>query len=257
MNKPLAIRLQPKSLKDIVGQTHLIGKDKILTNAVKNNYLFSMILYGPPGVGKTSISMGLINDLDMHYRLLNATSSNKKDLEVAIEESKLYDGLVLVIDEIHRLNKDKQDILLPEIEKGNIILIGITTENPYHSINPAIRSRCELLEIKELSPTDIKKALKRALKSDLIPNNKFSNEAIDTIVKISGNDLRSAYNLLDIASNTTNKEIDKDYILSISNKPVFFSDKNGDGHYDVLSGLQKSIRGSDVDACRCCTSLCS
>ena len=175
MNKPLAIRLQPKSLKDIVGQTHLIGKDKILTNAVKNNYLFSMILYGPPGVGKTSISMGLINDLDMHYRLLNATSSNKKDLEVAIEESKLYDGLVLVIDEIHRLNKDKQDILLPEIEKGNIILIGITTENPYHSINPAIRSRCELLEIKELCPTDIKKALKRALKSDLIPNNKFSN----------------------------------------------------------------------------------
>ena len=248
MDKPLAIRLQPKSLKDIVGQTHLIGKDKILTNAVKNNYLFSMILYGPPGVGKTSISMGLINDLDMHYRLLNATSSNKKDLEVAIEESKLYDGLVLVIDEIHRLNKDKQDILLPEIEKGNIILIGITTENPYHSINPAIRSRCELLEIKELCPTDIKKALKRALKSDLIPNNKFSNEAIDTIVKISGNDLRSAYNLLDIAANTTNKEIDKDYILSISNKPVFFSDKNGDGHYDVLSGLQKSIRGSDVDA---------
>ena len=249
MNKPLAIRLQPKSLKDIVGQTHLIGKDKILTNAVKNNYLFSMILYGPPGVGKTSISMGLINDLDMHYRLLNATSSNKKDLEVAIEESKLYDGLVLVIDEIHRLNKDKQDILLPQLESGLITLIGMTTSNPYHAINPAIRSRCQLFELKALETTDIIKGLKKAIKHPDLEEIKIDNKVIELIAKLSGNDLRYAYNLLEITYySTDDKEITEEKVRKINSKPVFFSDKNGEGHYDVLSGLQKSIRGSDVDA---------
>ena len=127
MNKPLAIKLQPKSLKDVLGQSHLIGKDKVLTNLVKNKHLFSMILYGLPGIGKTSIAMALINDLDERYRLLNAVSNNKKDLEIVIEEGKMYGGIILVLDEIHRLNKDKQDILLPQIESGNIILIGLAS----------------------------------------------------------------------------------------------------------------------------------
>jgi putative ATPase len=249
MNKPLAIDLQPKSLKDVLGQEHLIGKDKVLTNLVKNKHLFSMILYGLPGIGKTSIAMALINDLDERYRLFNATRNNKKDLEIIIEEGKMYGGIILVLDEIHRLNKDKQDILLPEIECGNVILIGMTTENPYHSTNPAIRSRCQLFELHPLSDKDIIKGIKRAINSEFLKGIDISTKAIEMIAKIAGNDLRSAYNLLEVAYySTKDHKIDEELIKSINSKPVFFSDKNGDAHYDVLSGLQKSIRGSDVDA---------
>ncbi len=249
MNKPLAIDLQPKSLKDVLGQEHLIGKDKVLSNLVKNKHLFSMILYGLPGIGKTSIAMALINDLDERYRLFNATRNNKKDLEIIIEEGKMYGGIILVLDEIHRLNKDKQDILLPEIECGNVILIGMTTENPYHSTNPAIRSRCQLFELHPLSDKDIIKGIKRAINSEFLKGIDISTKAIEMIAKIAGNDLRSAYNLLEVAYySTKDHKIDEELIKSINSKPVFFSDKNGDAHYDVLSGLQKSIRGSDVDA---------
>ena len=249
MNKPLAISLQPKSIKEIIGQEHLIGKDKVLSNLVKNKHVFSMIFYGLPGIGKTSLAMGLVNDLDERYRLLNATTSTKKDLEVVIEEGKMYGGIILVLDEIHRLNKDKQDILLPEIESGNVVLIGMTTENPYHSINPAIRSRCQIFELHPLEEKDIIKGLKRAVKSDFLEGIDISTRAIEMIAKLAGNDLRSAYNLLEVAYYSTKEhKIDEDLVKTINSKPVFFSDKNGDGHYDVLSGLQKSIRGSDVDA---------
>ena len=163
MNKPLAFKLAPKSLKDVLGQEHLIGKGKILTNLVKNKRLFSMILYGPPGIGKTSIANALVNDLDVRYRMLNATVNSKKDLDIVIEEAKMYGEIVLIMDEIHRLNKDKQDILLPCLESGLITLIGMTTSNPYHSINPAIRSRCQLFELNELTTKDIIKGLKRAI----------------------------------------------------------------------------------------------
>ena len=142
MSTPLALKLAPKSLKDIIGQKHLIGENKILTNLVKNKKIFSMILYGKPGIGKTSIATAIVNDLNVRYRFLNATIHTKKDLDIVIEEAKMYGEIILIMDEIHRLNKDKQDILLPEIESGRIILIGMTTSNPYHSINPAIRSRC-------------------------------------------------------------------------------------------------------------------
>ena len=249
MDKPLAIKLQPTSLNDVIGQRHLIGEDKVLTNLVKNKHIFSFILYGPPGIGKTSIAMGIINDLDEHYRILNATINNKKDIEVVIEEGKMYDGIILVMDEIHRLNKDKQDILLPQIESGNIILIGLTTENPYHSINPAIRSRCQIFELNPLEHDDIITGIKKACKSKYLDGIKIGKDGIEAIATLSGNDLRSAYNLLEVVYYTyPNKKITKDMVKNISNKPVFFSDKNGDGHYDVMSGLQKSIRGSDVDA---------
>ena len=248
-NKPLALKLAPKSLKDVYGQTHLIGKGKILTNLVKNKKIFSMILYGKPGIGKTSIANAIVNDLGCKYRFLNATINNKKDLEIVIEEAKMYGGIVLIMDEIHRMNKDKQDLLLPQLESGLITLIGMTTSNPYHSINPAIRSRCQLFELEELEEKDIIKALKKAIKHPDLAGIKIDDKSIKLIAKLAGNDLRYAYNLLEISYySTDDKTVTEEKIKTINNKPVFFSDKNGDGHYDVLSGLQKSIRGSDVDA---------
>ena len=142
MNEPLAIKMRPKNLNDIIGQSHLIGEGKILTNLVNNKKLFSMILYGKPGIGKTSIANALVNELNVKYRFLNAVINNKKDFDIVVEEAKLSNGIVLLMDEIHRLNKDKQDLLLPFLENGLITLIGMTTSNPYHSINPAIRSSC-------------------------------------------------------------------------------------------------------------------
>jgi recombination factor protein rarA len=248
-NKPLALKLAPKSLKEVLGQEKLIGKGKVLSNLVKNKKIFSMILYGKPGIGKTSIATAIVNDLGAKYRFLNATINNKKDLEIVIEEAKMYGGIILIMDEIHRMNKDKQDLLLPQLESGLITLIGMTTSNPYHSINPAIRSRCQLFELEPLEEKDIIKGLKKATKSEYLEGIKINNKTIEFIAKLSGNDLRYAYNLLEIAfysSDTVEVTIEK--IKEINNKPVFFSDKNGDGHYDVLSGLQKSIRGSDVNA---------
>ena len=249
MEQPLAIKMAPKKMDDVIGQEHLVGKRKVLRNLVKNKKLFSMILYGKPGIGKTSIANAMISELGLRYRFLNATIHTKKDMDVVIEEAKMYDGLILIMDEIHRLNKDKQDILLPQIESGLITLIGMTTSNPYHSINPAIRSRCQLFELKELEEKDIIKGLKKAIKSPYLPDIKIDSNSIELIAKLSGNDLRYAYNLLEIAYySTDDKVVNEEKIRFINSKPVFFADKNGDGHYDVLSGLQKSIRGSDVDA---------
>ncbi len=247
--EPLAIKLRPQSLKDIIGQQHLIGKDKVLTNWVKNKKIFSMILYGKPGIGKTSIATAIVNELDQKYIFLNATINNKQDFDNAIYDAKENNGLIVIMDEIHRLNKDKQDLLLPYLENGLITLIGLTTSNPYHKINPAIRSRCQIFELKELTDEDVTKAIKQAIKSDYLKDIQIDKEAIETIVQLSSGDLRSAYNLLEVSYfATTNKVVTKDIIKKINSKPVFFHDKNDDGHYDVLSAFQKSIRGSDVNA---------
>ena len=249
MNKPLSNILEPKTINDVIGQEHLIGKDKILTNIIKTKEMFSIILYGRPGIGKTSIAHALINDLNLKYREINAVNSNKKDLDIIIEEAKMYGGIILIIDEIHRLNKDKQDILLPNLENGLIKLIGMTTSNPYYSINPAIRSRCFIFELNDLDKEDIKKALKKALKHYLLKDYKVNNNTISLIANIASGDLRYAYNLLDIARIASkDKIIDEDVIKNINTKAVFAADKNSKEHYDVLSGLQKSIRGSDVNA---------
>lgn len=240
----LANKMRPQSLKDIIGQKHLIGEDKVLTNLVKNGKIFSMILYGKPGIGKTSIANTLINELHIRSKFLNATTNNKADFDIAIEEAKMYGEMILVIDEIHRMNKDKQDILLPHIESGLIILIGLTTSNPYHKINPAIRSRCQVYELKELSIEDIIEGLKRAY--TYLPDLKIEDDALKYIATLSGGDFRSALNTLEVSYYAT-----KDHIITIkeiNNKPVFFHDKNEDGYYEVLSAFQKSIRGSDVDA---------
>ena len=208
-----------------------------------------MILYGRPGIGKTSIANAIVNDLGVRYRFFNATINNKHDFDVIVEEAKMYDGLVLIIDEIHRLNKDKQDLLLPQIESGLITLIGMTTSNPYHKINPAIRSRCHIFELLPLSEEDIIEGLKKACKHEDLKGIKISNDALKYIAALSNNDLRYAYNLLEVAFySSNNKKIDIEHIKSINNKPAFFHDKDEDGHYDVLSALQKSIRGSDVNA---------
>lgn len=249
MEKPLAIKMAPTSIKEVLGQTHLLGKDKILTNLVKNKKVFSMILYGKPGIGKTSIANAIVNDLGVRYRFLNATINNKKDFDIVIEEAKMYDGLVLIMDEIHRLNKDKQDLLLPQLESGLITLIGMTTSNPYHAINPAIRSRCQLFELEELETADIQKGLKRALKHPDLAGIKIDKDALDYIAKLAGSDLRFAYNLLEVAYFATDdKHITMERVKKIHSKPAFFHDKNADGHYDLLSAFQKSIRGSDVNA---------
>ena len=245
--EPLAHILRPTKLDDIVGQKHLIGKDKILTNLVKNKKLFSMILYGKPGIGKTSIATAIVNELGYKYILLNAVINNKKDFDDAISEAKYNNEYIIIMDEIHRLNKDKQDLLLPYLENGLITLIGMTTSNPYHKINPAIRSRCQIFELKELNDEDIKEALNKGIK--YLKDIQINDEAIDYIVRLSGGDLRFAYNLLEVAYySSSNKIVSVEHIKKINSKPVFFHDKNEDGHYDVLSAFQKSIRGSDVNA---------
>ena len=249
MISPLALKLAPQSISEVIGQQHLLGKGKILSNLIENKRIFSMILYGRPGIGKTSIAKAMMNDLGVRYRFLNATTSNKKDFDVVLEEAKMYDGIVLIIDEIHRMNKDKQDLLLPQLESGLITLVGLTTSNPFHAINPAIRSRCQLSELKELTNEDICLGLARAIKHPDLEGIEIDEETIHYIADLSGNDLRYAYNLLEVAFySTKDKKVTLEHVKSINNKPAFFHDKNSDGYYDVLSAFQKSIRGSDVDA---------
>jgi putative ATPase len=249
MNELLANKMAPTELNEVLGQTHLIGKDKILTNLIKNKKLVSIILYGKPGIGKNSIANAIVNELGKPYRILNAVINNKKDFDIVMEEAKLHNGMILIMDEIHRLNKDKQDLLLPRLESGLITLIGLTTSNPYHKINPAIRSRCQIFELKELTDKDILKGLKRAINNNYLDGIEITDEELKIIVKLSSGDLRYAYNLLEMAYYSSNdKKITKEHLQKINSKAVFFHDKNEDGHYDVLSAFQKSIRGSDVNA---------
>ena len=243
----LANKLRPQRLSDVYGQSHLIGDNKVLTNLVNNKVLFSMIFYGPPGTGKTSIANALINELGFKARFLNAVVNKKDDFDVVIEEAKLYGGIILVIDEIHRMNKDKQDLLLPYLESGLITMIGLTTSNPYHSINPAIRSRCHIFEVKSPKKDDIVKCLNNALKE--LDGVKVENGVLEKICELSNGDMRSALNLLEMAYySANNHDVSLDVLKSINSKPIIYIDKNDSNYYDSISALQKSIRGSDPDA---------
>ena len=247
--EPLAVIMRPNKLDDVIGQAHLIGENKVIRNLVNNKRIFSMILYGNPGIGKTTLALAIVNELGLRYRLLNAVINNKKDFEVVVEEAKMYNGMVLLMDEIHRLNKDKQDLLLPYLESGLITLIGMTTSNPYHKINPAIRSRCQIFELKSLSMNDIIYAINKVVDKKCLDNLKIDDDSIKFIAKLSNGDVRYAYNLLEVAYySTSDFNITLDIIKNVNNKPVSFYDNNESGHYDVISAFQKSIRGSDVNA---------
>lgn len=243
------MKLRPKSLDEIVGQRHLIGENKVITNLVNNKKIFSMILYGPPGIGKTSIAISIVNELDVKYRMLNAVINNKKDFDIVIEEAKMYKGLVLIMDEIHRLNKDKQDLLLPYLESGLVTLIGMTTANPYHAINPAIRSRCQIFELKPLEDNDIRLAISKVIESNLLKDIIIDKDASDYIINISNNDLRFVYNLVEVLYYASGDgHITLELAKGIRTNSSVYIDKNGDGYYDTISAFQKSIRGSDVNA---------
>ena len=249
MRDPLAVKMRPKTIDDVIGQKHLLGEGKVLRNLINNEFLVSMILYGKPGIGKTTIATAIVETLNLKYRMLNAVINNKKDFDVVVEEAKLFGGLVVIMDEIHRLNKDKQDLLLPYLESGLITLIGLTTSNPYHKINPAIRSRCQIFELKELNEEEVIEGLKKAADSGNLPDIEINEESFIHIARLSNGDLRYAYNLLEVAYfASSDKKITIELLKTINNKPVFNHDKNEDGHYDVISAFQKSIRGSDVNA---------
>ncbi|VGQ76670.1 recombination factor protein RarA [Streptococcus pyogenes] len=253
----LALRMRPKTISEVIGQKHLVGEGKIIRRMVEANRLSSMILYGPPGIGKTSIASAIAGTTRYAFRTFNATIDSKKRLQEIAEEAKFSGGLVLLLDEIHRLDKTKQDFLLPLLENGTIIMIGATTENPFFSVTPAIRSRVQIFELEPLSNEDIKTAIQLAI-SDKERGFPFlvtiDDEALDFIVTATNGDLRSAYNSLDLAVMSTSPNEDGSRHISLETmenslqRSYITMDKNGDGHYDVLSALQKSIRGSDVNA---------
>lgn len=250
MISPLAFRLRPKDLSDVIGQTHLVGPDGFLTRSVKSGVPISSIFYGPPGTGKTTIAEAYAKSLKIHYIKLNAVTSNKKEMEQAIEEAKIFHPTIIIMDEVHRLNKDKQDILLPFIEDGSCYLLGCTTSNPYIAINQALRSRTHLLEVKRLNDEEIIAGLKRAIDSKDGLNNKlqFSEEALKRIAKSSAGDLRFALNYLEILSLENKDIIEEEDVKKIIRVPNLISDANDEAHYNYVSALQKSIRGSDVNA---------
>ena len=251
MSTTLAYKLRPKSLSDVLGQQHIVGNGAIFSQFVLKKHPMSTILYGPPGCGKTTLAMALANDLNIPYRLFNASTGNKKEMDMIIEEAKLSGELFVIIDEVHRLNKDKQDHLLPHIENGLLIIAGCTTANPYHSINPAIRSRCQILEVHPLSESDIIQGLHHAIQSPSGLNNEYQvdNDVIEYIAKISSGDIRYAYNCLEMTTILTNtNHITNDILKIASFKANAQFDKDEDQYYDTLSGLQKSIRGSDPNA---------
>lgn len=262
LNKPLAYRVRPKTLEEFVGQEHILGKDKLLYRTIKADRLSSIILWGPPGCGKTSIAKVISETTKYKFVKLNAVTAGVSDIKNAISESENMllnpsGKCILFIDEIHRFNKLQQDALLPYVEDGTVILIGATTENPYFEVNKALISRSMVIKLEELSEENIFEILKNALvnKDGLANYNiKISDETLRNIASVSGGDVRTALNGLEVAVLTTNMnkdgiiEITDEIIAESMNKKKAMFDKSGDSHYDNISAFIKSMRGSDADA---------
>ncbi|MCM2980628.1 replication-associated recombination protein A [Niallia circulans] len=255
--EPLAYRMRPTNLDEVVGQKDIIGKTTSLYKMIKNGHVPSMLLYGEPGIGKTSIAFAIAGTTKLPFIALNATTSGKKDVEAVVDEARLTGKVILFLDEIHRFNKAQQDYLLPHVERGDIVLIGATTENPYHDVNPAIRSRCgQIKQLKRLTDDDIEELLHRALQDEKGLANlsiQISKEQIAKIAKGTNGDARKSLTLLESIVYSSDKEDDvfiikDDTIDQMIEKVGVFGDKKGSHFYNLLSSLQKSIRGSDVDA---------
>lgn len=260
---PLAARLRPTTLDEVVGQSHIIGKDKLLYRAIKADKLSSIIFYGPPGTGKTTIAKVIANTTSANFCQINATIAGKKDMEEIVTEAKNNQGMygkktILFIDEIHRFNKGQQDYLLPFVEDGTIILIGATTENPYFEVNGALISRSIIFELKPLSRQDIKTLINKAVydkeKGMGAYDAVIEEEAVDFIADIANGDARNALNAIELGTLTTDRAADGHIHITLEvaeqcvQKRTLRYDKNGDNHYDTVSAFIKSMRGSDVDA---------
>ena len=260
---PLAGRMRPATLDEVVGQEHIIGKDKLLYRAIKADKISSIIFYGPPGTGKTTLAKVIANTTKANFVQMNATTSGKKDMQEAVADAKESLGMyqkktILFIDEIHRFNKAQQDYLLPFVEDGTIILIGATTENPYFEVNGALLSRSIVFELKALEPADIKQLLKRALTDMEKGMGAYQavadEDALDFLADIAGGDARNALNALELGILTTEKSEDGKIHITLEvaqeciQKRAVRYDKDGDNHYDTISAFIKSMRGSDPDA---------
>lgn len=251
MKQPLAIRMRPKSLEDLAGQEHLFLEGGVFSKLLKEDTLFSMIFYGPSGSGKTSAAHVLVSIMNRPFGMFNAATNNKKQLDQLLNIASQSNGYVLIMDEVHRLNKDKQDHLLPFIEDGTITLIGATTANPYFAINPAIRSRAHLIEFQALDKKHLLTLLHRAIEDPegLDQSVAFEEDVLDMIINMSNGDVRIALNLLEMASVLSDEDIiTKSEIQHLMPSLATSGFKDDDGYYDLLSAFQKSIRGSDVDA---------
>ena len=260
---PLASRLRPTTLEEVVGQQHIVGKDKLLYRAIKADKLSSIIFYGPPGTGKTTLAKVIANTTSAEFMQINATSAGKKDMEEVIAQAKNHQGMygkktILFIDEIHRFNKGQQDYLLPFVEDGTIILIGATTENPYFEVNGALLSRSVIFELKKLSQEDIKELLLRAVNDEKKGlgsyHAKIDEDALEFLSDVSNGDARAALTAIELGVLTTERSEDGMIHITIDvaseciQKRVISYDKTGDNHYDTVSAFIKSMRGSDPDA---------
>ena len=260
---PLASRLRPTTLEEVVGQQHIIGKDKLLYRAIKADKLSSVIFYGPPGTGKTTLAKVIANTTSAEFTQINATTAGKKDMEEVIAKAKEMQGMyrkktILFVDEIHRFNKGQQDYLLPFVEDGTIILIGATTENPYFEVNGALLSRSSIFELQLLAKEDIKTLITRAVYDTVKGMGSYQavieEDALEFLADISGGDARSALNAVELGILTTERGADGKIHITLDvaseciQKRVVKYDKTGDNHYDTISAFIKSMRGSDPDA---------
>lgn len=260
---PLASRLRPRTLDEVVGQQHIVGKDKLLYRAIQADKLGSIIFYGPPGTGKTTLAKVIANTTSADFRQINATVAGKKDMEEVVKEAKDNIGMygrktILFVDEIHRFNKGQQDYLLPFVEDGTLILIGATTENPYFEVNGALLSRSRIFELKPLEKEDVKELIRRAVydkeRGMGIYDADIDEDAADFLADTANGDARAALNAVELGVLTTAKgadgriHIDMAVAQECIQKRAVRYDKNGDNHYDTISAFIKSMRGSDPDA---------